>query len=266
MPSSVTQIAPADSAAALAHFESAFRFETDCWDVHDAMSNRPPGFRARRRAQPRPLRQRPCARCGQHSASQADRSDFEPLSARDDLRRVLRRPALQRRTSRRGRLARLGRPVKIMIGGMTGWLDEGFRTSRAARCLPQLFADDELQSRPGLVDGAHFDVDEAERQRDLAHRVFGDVGRDFRGLLRPRDPDRRVLLHLRHAPRAAPCPGARARSRRNARLSASLDLAHALDVFRQRRQATRRSVPAQRLRNSFVPGLMPSFFASGVPE
>ena len=24
------------------------------------------------------------------------------------------------------RLARLGRPVKIMIGGVTGWLDEGF--------------------------------------------------------------------------------------------------------------------------------------------
>ena len=39
MPSSVAEIAPADSAAALAHFESAFRFETDCWDVHDAMSN-----------------------------------------------------------------------------------------------------------------------------------------------------------------------------------------------------------------------------------
>ncbi len=25
------------------------------------------------------------------------------------------------------RLARLGRPVKIMIGGITGWLDEGFK-------------------------------------------------------------------------------------------------------------------------------------------
>ncbi len=24
------------------------------------------------------------------------------------------------------RLARLGRPVKLMIGGITGWLDEGF--------------------------------------------------------------------------------------------------------------------------------------------
>ncbi|MCU0819602.1 MAG: rhodanese-like domain-containing protein, partial [Beijerinckiaceae bacterium] len=23
-------------------------------------------------------------------------------------------------------LARLGRPVKIMVGGITGWLDEGF--------------------------------------------------------------------------------------------------------------------------------------------
>ncbi len=26
----------------------------------------------------------------------------------------------------RDRLARLGRPVKLMIGGVTGWLDEGF--------------------------------------------------------------------------------------------------------------------------------------------
>ena len=24
------------------------------------------------------------------------------------------------------RLARLGRPVKLMIGGVTGWLDEGY--------------------------------------------------------------------------------------------------------------------------------------------
>jgi rhodanese-related sulfurtransferase len=25
------------------------------------------------------------------------------------------------------RLAQLGRPVKVMIGGITGWLDEGFQ-------------------------------------------------------------------------------------------------------------------------------------------
>ena len=29
------------------------------------------------------------------------------------------------------RLARLGLPVKLMIGGMTGWLDEGFAVERS---------------------------------------------------------------------------------------------------------------------------------------
>ena len=28
------------------------------------------------------------------------------------------------------RLARLGRPVKLMVGGVTGWLDEGFALER----------------------------------------------------------------------------------------------------------------------------------------
>jgi hypothetical protein len=27
-------------------------------------------------------------------------------------------------------LARLGRPVKLMIGGITGWIDEGFSLAR----------------------------------------------------------------------------------------------------------------------------------------
>ncbi len=29
------------------------------------------------------------------------------------------------------RLARLGRPVKLMIGGVTGWLDEGFELTKS---------------------------------------------------------------------------------------------------------------------------------------
>ena len=29
------------------------------------------------------------------------------------------------------RLAALGRPVKLMIGGVTGWLDEGFALARS---------------------------------------------------------------------------------------------------------------------------------------
>lgn len=34
------------------------------------------------------------------------------------------------------RLARLGRPVKIMIGGVTGWLDEGFELAKGEAKMP----------------------------------------------------------------------------------------------------------------------------------
>src|SRR5689334_16143209 len=42
--SPVTEVAPADPEATIAHFEGLFRFETDCWDVHVAMQRRDPGF------------------------------------------------------------------------------------------------------------------------------------------------------------------------------------------------------------------------------
>jgi rhodanese-related sulfurtransferase len=136
------------------------------------------------------------------------------------------------------RLARLGRPVKIMIGGMTGWLDEGFRTESGAR-LTQLFPDDELQARPGLVDGAHFDVDEAERERDLAHGVFGDVG-----LRASRTSSARKSRSPR--PAASSTRGAQilvhagARCLEEVRDVRSVDLAHSLHASGAAR-ATRRS-------------------------
>jgi len=49
----------------------------------------------------------------------------------------------------------------------------------------KLFADDELQAGPNVVDRAHLDVNEAERQRDLADHVFRDIGGDLRRFLRP---------------------------------------------------------------------------------
>ena len=39
MASPVARIAAADSTTALAHFKQLLEFETDCWDVHFAMSN-----------------------------------------------------------------------------------------------------------------------------------------------------------------------------------------------------------------------------------
>jgi len=38
MPSTVSLIPAAPSDVALAHFETAFGFETDCWDVHHALT------------------------------------------------------------------------------------------------------------------------------------------------------------------------------------------------------------------------------------
>ena len=39
MTTAVTAVPPAASDRALAHFEAALAFETDCWDVHDSLSN-----------------------------------------------------------------------------------------------------------------------------------------------------------------------------------------------------------------------------------
>src|ERR1700756_3742820 len=54
------------------------------------------------------------------------------------------------------------------------------------------FRDHELQSRPGVVDGADLDVDEPERQRDVTYHDIAEVGRNARALLRPGHPDHAV--------------------------------------------------------------------------
>ena len=44
MPNAVTWIAAARPDEAIAHFEEQFKFETDCWDTHDALKSGAPGF------------------------------------------------------------------------------------------------------------------------------------------------------------------------------------------------------------------------------
>lgn len=128
MRSSVAETAPADSAVALAHFENLFRFETDCWDVNDAVSNGRQDFTL--------LDVRsPDLYANGHAPGAVNiphRKLIESTLARYPRDTIFvvycSGPHCNGAARAAVRLARLGRPVKLMIGGMTGWLDEGFRT------------------------------------------------------------------------------------------------------------------------------------------
>ena len=131
MTSPVTRIAPADSAAALQHFESAFKFETDCWDVHESMHGgqadfvlidvRSPALYARGHV--------PGAINIPHGKIIESTMNHYPR----EMLFVVYCAGPHCNGAHRGaiRLAQLGRPVKLMIGGVTGWMDEGFPLQQA---------------------------------------------------------------------------------------------------------------------------------------
>ena len=125
MTSLVTQIACAHSADAARHFAASFAFETDCWDVHEALAQGPdfvlldvrsaedyarghvPG------AVSLPYRKMTESRVGAFPGATVFVVYCAGPHCNGGQRAAL-------------RLAELHRPVKLMIGGMTGWLDEGF--------------------------------------------------------------------------------------------------------------------------------------------
>jgi rhodanese-related sulfurtransferase len=129
--SEVTATPPAESREALEHFEALLAYETDCWDVHHDLTNgiadfvlfdvRSPEQYAighvagavnlpHRRIIERNLGEYPAGTvfvvyCSGPHCNGADKAAV--------------------------RLARLGRPVKKMIGGIEGWKDEGFELTNA---------------------------------------------------------------------------------------------------------------------------------------
>ena len=122
----VAEIQTAPPEQALAHFEAKFQHETDCWDVHSTQEFDERGFilvdvRSREAFEAGHL---PGAIHIPHGQLTEKRlSDFA-----DDALFVVycSGPHCNGSTRAAVRLARLGRPVKEMIGGVTGWLDERF--------------------------------------------------------------------------------------------------------------------------------------------
>ena len=122
----VTDVPAAPPLAAREHFEGLLAFETDCWDVHLAVAEGHAGFvlldvRSTERYAAGHL---PGARSLPHRKIVARNLAGFP----DDALFVVycSGPHCNGADRAAAALARLGRPVKKMIGGVTGWLDEGF--------------------------------------------------------------------------------------------------------------------------------------------
>ena len=122
----VTEITAAPSAIALAHFKAMLEFETDCWDVHNALTSKQHDFILFdvRGAEKFALGHVPGAvhlprgkMIGSKLAKYPVDTLFVTYCAGPHCNGAARAAIV---------LAKLGRPVKTMPGGITGWIDEGF--------------------------------------------------------------------------------------------------------------------------------------------
>ena len=130
MSSAVSRPPAADSARSLKHFESLLEFETDCWDVHHAIANDRMDFVLLdvRGEEPFANGHIKGAVSLPHARINEDSVKNYPL---DTLFVVYcAGPHCNGADKAAIRLARLDRPVKKMIGGVTGWLDEGFSLTK----------------------------------------------------------------------------------------------------------------------------------------
>ena len=127
--SPVTAVRAAAPVAAVAHFGSLLAFESDCWDVHASLAAAAPGapdFVLLDVRSPASFRNGhiagavnlPHARIVEANLTEyADNTLFVVYCSG---------PHCNGADKAALRLARLGRPVKKMIGGIEGWKDEGF--------------------------------------------------------------------------------------------------------------------------------------------
>jgi rhodanese-related sulfurtransferase len=126
MPTHVTATPAASSEIAVRHFEDMLAFETDCWDVHESLRSadhdfivvdvRGPNAFAKGHVKGAiniPHQEITAERMAQYSTNKV----FVVYCAG---------PHCNGANKAAVRLARLGLPVKMMIGGVKGWLDEGF--------------------------------------------------------------------------------------------------------------------------------------------
>ena len=128
--SSVSEIPAASAAETIARYEARLAFETDCSDVHRAfeagqvdfvlLDARSPALYAASHIP------------GAISLPHGKITERKMAEWPEDTLFVVYCAGPHCNGADRGalRLARLGRKVKLLIGGMTGWADEGFEFAR----------------------------------------------------------------------------------------------------------------------------------------
>jgi rhodanese-related sulfurtransferase len=131
MKTAVSAVPAAPSEEASRHFAAQFGFETDCWDVHASLAEgadfvlldvRGPDAYSRAHV--------PGAVNLPHNTIVRERMAEWPA---DTLFVVYcAGPHCNGGARAAVRLAELQRPVKLMAGGITGWIDEGFALESAA--------------------------------------------------------------------------------------------------------------------------------------
>jgi rhodanese-related sulfurtransferase len=127
MPSHITAVAPAASVDALRHFESALTFETDCWDVSDSMHTGTADFVLLDVRSPALYAQGHVPGAVNLPHGKIIESKMAAYPPETVFVVYCAGPHCNGAHKGAIRLAKLGRPVKLMIGGVTGWLDEGFK-------------------------------------------------------------------------------------------------------------------------------------------
>jgi rhodanese-related sulfurtransferase len=126
MPSSVSEPPAASPDLVAEHYARRLALETDCWDVHEALSSGTVDFVLLDVRGPLLYQHAhvPGAINLPHGKITASRMEAWPV---ETLFVVYCAGPHCNGTDRAAlRLARLGRRVKVMIGGLTGWADEGF--------------------------------------------------------------------------------------------------------------------------------------------
>ncbi|CBS86413.1 rhodanese-like domain-containing protein [Azospirillum lipoferum] len=126
MASLVTEIPAASPADAAVHFARKLSLETDCWDVHASLKSGSPDFVLLDVRGPAAFAQGhvpgalnlPHGKITERRMMEWPEGTLFVVYCAGPHCNGADRAAL--------RLARIGRPVKLMIGGVTGWIDEGF--------------------------------------------------------------------------------------------------------------------------------------------